>query len=296
MKKVCIINQPEGLGDILYLQKIGYFFQEQGYEIYWPVNPFYCDYIGDYLNNFNYFCNKNFQDPSEEHFIDMGLTKDIFELYLEYSGPRGEIYSGISGGIDLKIVPLNHLGSIRPANPEIMDNPGTMQKRKYAFVGVSDSDWPDYLHINRNTDKENDLYYNVLGLKDNEDYGLVNIFLGTPPSCTSTLSIILDDFLGSDSSKNGLRHISLDFIEGFTLFDWMKVIENAKEIWMEGSAITWICEKLNLKAEKLVLYQRNGNYNAEMHNLFSHPWLAPSHGPSVGFPEQSFSPIPLLKK
>ena len=70
----------------------------------------------------------------------------------------------------------------------------------------------------------------------------------------------------------------------------MKVIENAKEIWMEGSSITWICEKLKLKAEKLVLYQRNGSFNSEMHNLFSHPWS--EHGSDVN----SLVNIPLRNK
>jgi len=267
VKKVCIINQPEGLGDILYLQKIAYSFQEQGYEIYWPVNPFYCDYIGDYLNNFNYFCGINLQS-----FVDNNLNEDIHDLYHEYPGQRGEIYSGIVGDIDLKIIPTNHLRHVDPVDPEVMLNPGTIQKRKYAFVGISDSDWPDYLHINRNTDKENDLYYNVLKIKDGEDYALINTFLGTPPMHLSDWSFILDDFLKSDSGESGLRHVSVDFVDGFTLFDWMKVIENAKEIWMEGSAMIWICEKLNLKAENLLLYQRNGNFHEEMHGLFSHPW------------------------
>ena len=284
MKKVCIINQPQGLGDILYLQKIGYHYEEQGYEIYWPVCGFYCSYISSYIKNFKYF------RDSLDGYIDIGLNEEIYKLVLENPGQACKIYNGTVGDIDLKIVPTNHLTDVQAANPEVMPNPGTIQKRKYAFIGVSDNDWSDYLHINRNVEKENDLYYNVLGLEDDEDYCLVNTFLGTPPEFVSEFSFILDNFLKSDSGKSGLRHVSLNFTEGFTLFDWMKVIENAKEIWMEGSAITWICEKLNLKAEKLVLYQRNGNHNAEMHNLFSHPWGSPN-GDS-----QSLAPIPLLKK
>ena len=61
MKKICIINQPQGLGDILYLQKIGYHYQDQGYEIYWPICDFYSSYISDYIKNFKYsdFCQEN---------------------------------------------------------------------------------------------------------------------------------------------------------------------------------------------------------------------------------------------
>ena len=284
MKKICIINQPQGLGDILYLQKIGYHYQDQGYEIYWPICDFYSSYISDYIKNFKYF------PDSLDGYIKIGLNEKIHRLVHENPGQFGKIYDGIVGDINLKIVPTNHLPNIQAANPEIMPNPGTIQKRKYSFVGVPDSDWPDYLHINRNTDKENDLYHNVLKIKDGEDYALVNTFLGTPPHFVSEFNFILDNFLKSSSGKKGLRYISVEFLDQFTLFDWMKVIENAKEIWMEGSSITWICEKLKLKAEKLVLYQRNGSFNSEMHNLFSHPWS--EHGVDV----DSLVNIPLRNK
>ena len=35
--KIGLIYQPCGLGDILFLQKLGYKMKEMGYEVYWPV-------------------------------------------------------------------------------------------------------------------------------------------------------------------------------------------------------------------------------------------------------------------
>ena len=49
----CIIDQPAGLGDIFFCQKIGYHYQNQGYEIIWPVKSVY-SYLSKYLTNFSY--------------------------------------------------------------------------------------------------------------------------------------------------------------------------------------------------------------------------------------------------
>ena len=36
MKKTCLIRCPAGLGDILFVQKIGRKLIDKGYEVYWP--------------------------------------------------------------------------------------------------------------------------------------------------------------------------------------------------------------------------------------------------------------------
>ena len=41
MKKVCIVEQSCGLGDILLSSKIGCHYADIGYEIIWPVEPIY---------------------------------------------------------------------------------------------------------------------------------------------------------------------------------------------------------------------------------------------------------------
>lgn len=275
MKKICIINQPEGLGDILYTQKIGYNFEKDGYKIFWPVNKAYPT-IGNYLQNFNYF---NLYQDHEKDFVKAGLPQECYDTYLKYNGRKGIIHEEKFGDFLIKFVPLNHLQHVKAKDPEIMPNPGLIMKKKYSFVGVSDNDWKDYLHIKRNTEKENELFYEKLDLKDGDEYALINNNFGTPGMGT-VWSFIEKDFESSDSFKKGLKKIKLDYTPGFTLFDWMKVIENAKEIWQEGSAMTYICEKLKLKAEKLFMYSRTGFGTPEMHNLFSQPWyfFDRSHG------------------
>ena len=274
MDKICIMNQPEGLGDILYTQKIGYHFQDQGYEIYWPVNSSYKD-MGEYIRNFNYFDNWP-EKPSvciSQGFKEAGLPEEACKVYHQYNGSKGIIHEQEFGDKLIKFVPTNHLQHIEPANPEVMPNPGTIMKRKYAFVGISDHDWQDYLHIDRNEEKENQLFYDILKLHDGEEYALVNTMFGTP-GFSSNWQFILENFLASDSGKAGMHRVDLSFIDGYSIFDWMKVIENAKEIWMEGSVIMFLCEKLNLNADKMYVYCRWGYNSPEIQNLFTKPWYA----------------------
>ena len=45
-----------------------------------------------------------------------------------------------------------------------------IMKSKYALLNLDWNCWNEGFVFNRNLDKENDLYYNVLGLKDDTDY------------------------------------------------------------------------------------------------------------------------------
>ena len=162
------MNQPEGLGDILYTQKIGYHFSSLGYDIYWPANSAYSSTINDYLPSFKYFNN------SLDGFLSVGLSEKIYNLFLEYPGQRGEIFDGQVDDLSLKIVPTNHLQDIQALDPSIMPvSPYSFMSKKYAFVGVSDHDWFDYLYISRNLKKELDLYHEVLHLNKEQ---LVHLF------------------------------------------------------------------------------------------------------------------------
>ena len=48
--KICLINQPAGLGDILLCQKMAYYYIDKGYNILWPVNSRY-NYLNEYIGN-----------------------------------------------------------------------------------------------------------------------------------------------------------------------------------------------------------------------------------------------------
>jgi hypothetical protein len=134
---------------------------------------------------------------------------------------------------------------------------------KYQILDIDWSDWVDYFNFKRNTDKENKLYYDILNLKTNEEYTFINKYYATPPN---------HQIYNIKENPNE-KIINLEMIEGFTIFDWCKVIENASKISIIDTSLNYIIEKLNLKTTDLTCYCRWGEktYN-EINILFKKPW------------------------
>lgn len=120
-------------------------------------------------------------------------------------------------------------------------------KAKYQLAKVDPVNWLSYFNLKRNKKIENKLYFDVLKLSENDKYILKNNMFGSPPNY-----LIKDLNIKSDIKK----HVQLEFIDGFNIFDWCKVIENAEEIWTVDTSINYIMEKLKLKAKKLEIFSR----------------------------------------
>jgi hypothetical protein len=135
---------------------------------------------------------------------------------------------------------------------------------KYQMVGLDYNGWQEYFTFNRNFIKENELYYNVLGLKDDEKYTLISKTWGTQPNFASK-----DVYY---ESKDNVVEIKL--IDGYTLFDWSKVIEKANEISIVDTSFNYIIEKLDINAKKLFLNSRFTPSNfSHIINLFKKDWI-----------------------
>jgi len=226
--KTVVIKQPSGLGDIFFTQKIVKFFIEKGHEVIWPINENFM-WLNDYMENIFYNINSDF--PHKDYYLNT---------------QRAQVHE--TG--DLIFIPL-----------EIADKlyPDKIMACKYRMVGMDFSDWSTYFTFKRNTEKEDDLFYNKLGLTDDKEYCLVSRNYGSPPN-----------FLKFPINYNGnLKVVELDFHEGFTLFDWCKVIENASELHIIDSSINYVIDKLTLKSDKLNLYTRRRNNFSEIDYLFN---------------------------
>jgi hypothetical protein len=228
-----IIRQPAGLGDIFFTQKIAYFLHEYyKCDIVWPIIKEF-SWIKDYLKvPFINFVNEqdNFQDKE-------ALKNDVSYIF-EW---------GNSIIIPLQIADWAFSGSIMHA--------------KYKLVDLDFNDWVDYFYFTRNTKREDYLFYDVLILSDNEDYIFVNNNFGSPPNSISIKNI--------EYPKN-IRCIEMDFLGFDNLFDWCKVIENAKEIYTVETSICYLIEKLICKTEFVNLYSRNRAPNFDyIKNIFN---------------------------
>lgn len=142
MSRTCIINQPAGLGDILFCQKIAYYYHNKGYEIIWPVKDVYLKDVIDNLDTPFYFV-PQFPLPKDPIF-----THDYVYLPLDGCSTRvGKMV--MESKIVLANVPYN-------------------------------KDWTKDVRLNR-TSKSLELI-DILGLDLTDKYVLTNYNFASPPN------------------------------------------------------------------------------------------------------------------
>ncbi|MFA5041105.1 MAG: hypothetical protein WC464_05685 [Bdellovibrionales bacterium] len=229
-KKTCMICQPHGIGDILFIQKIIRNYADFGYRVVVPIAQ-NLSWLRAYLaphediayplmtmNNGAWYGDFKFAS------IFLGLheasrapadTKELsFKSPIVYNG--GDPENGFT---------FIALGS---SYQWLNDN---MMTSKYRFVGLDHSDWADHVHLKRRPHVEKELYYDVLGLKDDSCYTLVN-------EMCSSKTITLD------VPGNVVR---LRLLDAFTLLDWLLVIEKAAQIVTVDTSLVILTEILKQK-------------------------------------------------
>lgn len=207
-----IINQFAGLGDIIFIQTILNKFVEEGNRVILPV----------------------FQNYSNiaKHFPNITILDKRF-LAINYENKNEVVVD------NTKVIPLRFSDNIcRLPYRDCM-------KSKYMYFGLDWQTWKDNCIIVRDGKAEDRLYYEVLGLKDNEEYNLISETFTTQN--ISPIKIALN---------NRLKNVHLNFIQGFTLIDWLKVIQNATNIHAVSSSNIYLFELFNLKAKEVHLYIR----------------------------------------
>jgi len=214
LNKICLIHHPIGIGDIFFLQYIGRKYLELGYTVIWPIRSDIF-WIKDYVPDIT-FC------LPEDNFSG----KEYYGQDLIIQSPQF-VYLGLKKA---------HIWN---------DKYNHIMKSKYSLLNLDWNWWNEGFIFNRNFDKENDLYYNVLGLKDDSEY----VFWNNMASVDNRTSDVIDDL------KFNYPKIILRYIDGYNLFDWCKVFENALEIHTVHTGINYVLDKLNLKAEKYYMYQ-----------------------------------------
>lgn len=247
-RKICLICQPCGLGDIFYLQKIAKTYYDRGYEIWWPVIHEF-EFLNDYIPWINWV---SWNDKI------IKLTSPPFGD--DVSFPHKEYYNYNNAHIFTDdFVYINGFYRIPPGK--------LCMPYKYEACDLDGNDWYNYFNFNRNKQKEEKLY-NALGLHKNEEYVLVNRLFQTRPTVNFYSNISIDTLSYGKTVVNWTIH------DDYTPFDWCKVIENASSIVTIDTSIQYIIEVLSdKKATDYICYLRGGRdtYN-NIHFLFKTPW------------------------
>jgi hypothetical protein len=237
--KTILIKQPAGLGDIFFCQKIAYaLYDKYKCNIIWPVIPEFI-WIKEYIQvPFIQFVDIESNFLFKEAFDNINDVSYIFSLQ------------------DCLIIPLQR------ADWTI---PGSVMEAKYKLIGLEFDDWVNYFTIKRNLERENNLYFNILGLKEDEEYVFVNKNFASPPNTKKITNINYPD---------NKKIIEMQFIPGDNIFDWLKVIENASEIYTVETSICYFIEKLNCKSKQINLYSRDKKPNFDyIKNIFNKNYI-----------------------
>ena len=200
-----------------------------GYHVVWPLKDEIL-WIKDYIPDIE-FCSRQDDFPGKQHY-----GQDFVILSPQF------IYLGL----------MNTHFWQNDYGVEDQDTCMVMHS-KYLMMQLDWTNWSEGFQFDRKIDKENDLYYNVLGLKDDSEYIFVNRYANTENRRNDQLTFPEFD----------LPVIDLQILKGFSLFDWCKVIENAQEIHTVHTSMPYLIDRLNIKAEKYYMYQGIHQPNVE---------------------------------
>lgn len=117
-------------------------------------------------------------------------------------------------------------------------------KSKYEYLNMDWRTWKQHAMPVRYPEKEKDLR-NAIGIKRGEKFNLIAVRYGSDGNHQINLNI-----------TNGFKNVVLDFVPGYSLFDWCSVIENATTIHAVSSSTLYLFELLDLQATEVHLYPR----------------------------------------
>lgn len=172
--------------------------------------------------------------PLAKHFPNITMV-DKALVSIDYSRRDEYEFNGT------KVIPLRFTDSI--CNVPYTD----CMKSKYGYFGWKWEDWKSHHGICRDGVKESQLM-NELGLNDGVPYNLISDMFQT--GGTRTISITPPD--------NGFKNVYMKFIEGYTIIDWLTVMQQAETIHAVSSANIYLFELFPPKAI-MNLYIRRPN-------------------------------------
>ncbi len=226
-KRIGII-QPGGIGDIIISLPIAKFYFDRGFEVFFPIDK---RYLPSFINAVSYV-----------NFISLENTKTIDDVIA--------IPTKILSSLGCTIF---NLLSYISTNPELVTNSKLARylkfdQYKYAIANVPFREkWN--LVINRDMAREKEFFNFVVGESDQE-YSLVQLN-------ASEVGVSIDQI------KTLIRTDKIIQINNVSdnIFDWLTVIENAKELILIESCFSNLVDQLNLNISKTLILKAEGLYN-----------------------------------
>jgi len=217
----CLIIQPGPYGDIIVVAPIAKYYADRGYEVYWP-------------------CRQEFHDTIKKfpYVNPLLLNEDI----LHEDWLRSDVMKIWPSTVDYDLV-INLAD--RGPHPTAQMYWENFEECKYRLGQVPITE-KHKLSWTRDIDKENELYDMVVP-KDTE-----YAFCHNDTSDTKNIPIPVEI---------NIPKVKCQIVEGFSIFDWYKVIVNAKEIYTVESSVHQFMDGFikDIKTEERYLISRGSN-------------------------------------
>lgn len=128
---------------------------------------------------------------------------------------------------------------------EAFNNDSSTQFQKFFYneVGVPLNLMWDNFYFERDMNKEREIYYDRLGLKDNEEY----IFLHDDP--------IRNFIINRNYIKPNIKIIHLVELEDISILDTLYLIEKSKEVHMTTTGLVSFVDQMNIEHNCLNLHK-----------------------------------------
>lgn len=221
--KRCLIYQPAGLGDIIWIQPIIDNYIKQGYDIFYPVIDLYYNMLFERIKK------------PKLHWLKQSDNFFMKSLY----GTEKPVTTHNNENEDLYL-PISFADRYLP-NCSVMIS-------KYYFTNTPVVNWHESFNIKRIPDKENRVF-SVYNFNKTSNYSLINMTYGTPPGhVTRKDTIITDGNMVNMSFEKDKEH-------NINLFDWIEAIENASEIHTVETSLCYLVDKY-AKTDKLYMYEK----------------------------------------
>jgi hypothetical protein len=189
------------------------------------------------------------------------IKKEIFPLIRDHLAYPGIEYVDISSSFSTEGYQALEFHTTYKHYPHL-----PIMVSKYTFYGEEFIDWLDWFEFTRDTKTENDLFYDTLGLKDDEEFILVHKTYSTQPNVEVCKHM-------QNLSFSNIKVVKTIFKEGTNLLSWCKVIEKAKEIHSVDTSLIYIIEKLKT-TDKLHMYSKwSPSSFFAIEGIFKKPWV-----------------------
>ena len=223
------IVQSRGLGDIIIALPIAKHWHDEGFEIHWPIDARFLpsfERAVDYVNFVPFTFTQSFD----------GFVMDPVRL-LKARGCQ-------------KVHTLySYLSSSSVTDP-VLSASLKFDEYKYAVAGVPFvKKWT--LEIRRDAEREEALHARLVRQKDY----VVTHLIGSDFKCAYT----------PDPAYAGLPVINIE-AQSDSIFDWLKIIENARHLYMVDSCFSNLVEQLNLPTPKTLYLRSDVRFTPVMRN------------------------------